>query len=127
MRVGMYTAVVQLSQRQVESCWQTKLAQACTQLMVVECDQAYVHVWGKLIRGGCVAVLLLLQGEPELERLKRELEELKHAPRGLEGTFRTAAEMERHRCVSVGERVRLCVVWEHCCYNKSSGPNRSAC
>lgn len=38
------------------------------------------------------------QGEPELERLKRELEELKHAPRGLEGTFRTAAEMERHRC-----------------------------
>lgn len=41
----------------------------------------------------------LLQGEPELERLKRELEELKHAPRGLEGTFRTAAEMERHRCV----------------------------
>jgi hypothetical protein len=38
-----------------------------------------------------------LQGEPELERLKRELEDLKHAPRGLEGTFRTAAEMERHR------------------------------
>lgn len=37
------------------------------------------------------------QGEPELERLKRELEEIKHAPRGLEGTFRTAAEMERHR------------------------------
>lgn len=37
------------------------------------------------------------QGEPELERLKRELEDLKHAPRGLEGTFRTAAEMERHR------------------------------
>eukprot|EP00775_Hariotina_reticulata_P013475 gene13475-13601_t len=36
-------------------------------------------------------------GEPELDRLKRELEELKHAPRGLEGTFRTAAEMERHR------------------------------
>lgn len=39
----------------------------------------------------------MFQGEPELERLKRELEELKHAPRGLEGTFRTAAEMERHR------------------------------
>jgi hypothetical protein len=37
------------------------------------------------------------QGEPELERLKRELEELKHAPRGLEGSYRTAAEMERHR------------------------------
>lgn len=36
-------------------------------------------------------------GEPEVERLKRELEELKSAPRGLEGTFRTAAEMERHR------------------------------
>lgn len=45
----------------------------------------------------CAAVGVLLQGEPELERLKRELEELKHAPRGLEGTFRTAAEMERHR------------------------------
>ncbi len=37
------------------------------------------------------------QGEPEFERLKRELEEVKNAPRGLEGTFRTAAEMERHR------------------------------
>ncbi|KIY93744.1 hypothetical protein MNEG_14218 [Monoraphidium neglectum] len=36
-------------------------------------------------------------GEPELERLKRELDELKHAPRGLEGSYRTAAEMERHR------------------------------
>ncbi len=40
---------------------------------------------------------LQLQGEPEFERLKRELEEVKNAPRGLEGTFRTAAEMERHR------------------------------
>ena len=39
----------------------------------------------------------LLQGEPEFERLKRELEDVKNAPRGLEGTFRTAAEMERHR------------------------------
>lgn len=39
----------------------------------------------------------LRQGEPEFERLKRELEEVKNAPRGLEGTFRTAAEMERHR------------------------------
>ena len=38
-----------------------------------------------------------MQGEPEFERLKRELEEVKNAPRGLEGTFRTAAEMERHR------------------------------
>jgi hypothetical protein len=37
------------------------------------------------------------QGEPELERLKRELEELKHQPRGLEGSYRTQAEMERHR------------------------------
>ena len=37
------------------------------------------------------------QGEPGFERLKRELEELKNAPRGLEGTYRTAAEMERHR------------------------------
>ncbi|CAD7697548.1 unnamed protein product [Ostreobium quekettii] len=39
----------------------------------------------------------LMQGEPELERLKRELEEVKNTPRGLEGTFRTAAEKERHR------------------------------
>ena len=39
----------------------------------------------------------LLQGEPEFDRLKRELEEVKNQPRGLEGTFRTAAEMERHR------------------------------
>ena len=38
-----------------------------------------------------------LQGEPEFDRLKRELEEVKNQPRGLEGTFRTAAEMERHR------------------------------
>jgi len=40
---------------------------------------------------------VIAQGEPEFERLKRELEEVKNAPRGLEGTFRTAAEMERHR------------------------------
>jgi hypothetical protein len=38
-----------------------------------------------------------LQGEPKFERLKRELEEVKNAPRGLEGTFRSTAEMERHR------------------------------
>ncbi len=38
-----------------------------------------------------------MQGEPEFDRLKRELEEVKNQPRGLEGTFRTAAEMERHR------------------------------
>ena len=37
------------------------------------------------------------QGEPEFERLKMQLEEVKAQPRGLEGTFRTAAEMERHR------------------------------
>lgn len=37
------------------------------------------------------------QGEPEFERLKRELDEVKNQPRGLEGTFRSAAEMERHR------------------------------
>lgn len=40
---------------------------------------------------------LAWQGEPEFERLKRELEDVKNAPRGLEGTFRSAAEMERHR------------------------------
>ncbi len=37
------------------------------------------------------------QGEPELERLKRELEELKHAPRSVEGSFRSQADMDRHR------------------------------
>jgi hypothetical protein len=30
----------------------------------------------------------LRHNEPEFDRLKRELEEVKHAPRGLEGTFR---------------------------------------
>jgi hypothetical protein len=42
----------------------------------------------------------VLQGEPEFDRLKRELEEVKNAPRGLEGTFRSAAEMERHRAAA---------------------------
>ena len=42
----------------------------------------------------------MLQGEPEFDRLKRELEEVKNAPRGLEGTFRSAAEMERHRAAA---------------------------
>lgn len=42
----------------------------------------------------------LVQGEPEFDRLKRELEEVKNAPRGLEGTFRSAAEMERHRAAA---------------------------
>ena len=40
---------------------------------------------------------VVVQGEPEFDRLKRELEEVKNAPRGLEGVFRTAAEMERQR------------------------------
>lgn len=40
---------------------------------------------------------LVLKGEPEFERLKQQLDEVKHAPRGLEGTYRSAAEMERHR------------------------------
>lgn len=44
--------------------------------------------------------MTLLQGEPEFDRLKRELEEVKNAPRGLEGTFRSAAEMERHRAAA---------------------------
>lgn len=39
----------------------------------------------------------LRQGEPEFERLKRELDEVKNAHRGMDGTFRSAAEMERHR------------------------------
>lgn len=37
------------------------------------------------------------QGEPEFERLKRELDEVKHAPRGMDGAYRSAAEMDRHR------------------------------
>ena len=40
---------------------------------------------------------MLRQGEPEFERLKAELEAVKNAPRGLEGSFRTAADTERHR------------------------------
>lgn len=39
----------------------------------------------------------MAQGEPEFERLKRELDEVKHQHRGLDGTYRSAAEMERHR------------------------------
>lgn len=40
----------------------------------------------------------LRQGEPQFERLKRELDEVKAAPsRSLEGTYRTTAEMERAR------------------------------
>lgn len=31
----------------------------------------------------------LKQGEPEFERLKRELEEVKHSHRGLDGTYRS--------------------------------------
>ncbi|KXZ54862.1 hypothetical protein GPECTOR_4g934 [Gonium pectorale] len=38
----------------------------------------------------------LRQGEPEFERLKRELDEVKHQPR-MEGAYRNAAEMERHK------------------------------
>lgn len=43
---------------------------------------------------------MVVQGEPEFDRLKRELEDVKNAPRGLEGTFRSAAEMERHRAAA---------------------------
>lgn len=40
----------------------------------------------------------LLQGEPQFERLKKELEELKAAPtRSLDGTYRSSAELERAR------------------------------
>lgn len=40
----------------------------------------------------------LRAGEPQFERLKRELDELKAVPsRALEGTYRNTAEMERHR------------------------------
>mmetsp|Transcript_9701 Transcript_9701/g.26290 ORF Transcript_9701/g.26290 Transcript_9701/m.26290 type:complete len:665 (+) Transcript_9701:145-2139(+) len=39
----------------------------------------------------------LKQGEPEFDRLKRELEEVKQNHRGLDGTYRSQAEMERHR------------------------------
>lgn len=41
--------------------------------------------------------LLCCQGEPEFARLKQELEDVNSQPRALEGTFRTAAELERHR------------------------------
>ncbi|KAK9823299.1 hypothetical protein WJX72_001733 [[Myrmecia] bisecta] len=39
----------------------------------------------------------LRQVEPEFDRLRRELEEIENQPHGMEGTFRTAAETERHR------------------------------
>jgi hypothetical protein len=39
----------------------------------------------------------LLQGERDLERLKHKLEQLQHAPRSHDGTFRTAAEAEWQR------------------------------
>lgn len=40
----------------------------------------------------------LRAGEPQFERLKRELDELKAVPsRSLDGTYRNTAEMERHR------------------------------
>lgn len=58
--------------------------------MIKECNERPPH----MVNGQNHAII---QGEPEFERLKRELEDVKNAPRGLEGTFRTAAEMERHR------------------------------
>jgi hypothetical protein len=45
------------------------------------------------------------QGEPEFDRLKRELEEVKHAHRGLEGTYRSVSEMERHRAKMADEAI----------------------
>lgn len=53
--------------------------------------------WPSRNRTRGASVWSCLQGEPEFERLKRELEEVKNQPRGLDGTFRSAAEMERHR------------------------------
>lgn len=38
-----------------------------------------------------------MQDEPEFDRLKRKLEEVKKQPLGMEGTFRTAAEREWRR------------------------------
>ncbi|GAX74273.1 hypothetical protein CEUSTIGMA_g1722.t1 [Chlamydomonas eustigma] len=53
----------------------------------------------------------LKQGEPEFERLKRELDEVKNAHRGLDGTYRSAAEMERHRAqladAAIGEQLEV--------------------
>lgn len=37
------------------------------------------------------------QGEPKFEKVKRRLEEVKASQRGLEGSFRTSADMDRHR------------------------------
>ncbi len=50
-----------------------------------------------------------MQGEPEFERLKRVMEELKNQPRPVEATYRTANEMERHRHqltdAAIGEQI----------------------
>lgn len=48
--------------------------------------------------GGDPDIAAYAQGEPEFERLKRELDEVKLAhQRSLDGVFRSTAEMDRHR------------------------------
>jgi hypothetical protein len=37
------------------------------------------------------------QGEPKFEKVKRRLEEVKSQQRNVEGTYRTGADMDRHR------------------------------
>lgn len=45
------------------------------------------------------------QGEPVFERLKKQLEEVKGAHRGVDGSFRSAAEMDRQRQVLADQAI----------------------
>lgn len=75
--------------------------------------------------------ILCLQGEPEFERLKRELEEVKNAPRGLEGTFRSAAEMERHRAqmadAAIEEQLEVQTAFRYSIRRRSSALSKPNC
>lgn len=41
--------------------------------------------------------MIPVQGEPEFERLKKEMDDLKQTHRKMDGPFRTTHEMERHQ------------------------------
>ena len=45
------------------------------------------------------------QGEPVFERLKKQLEEVKNAHRGLDGNYRSTAEMDRQRQVIADQAI----------------------
>jgi len=55
-----------------------------------------------------MALVCLLQGEPEFDRLKRELEEVKQSHRGLDGTYRSQVRACIHACIHVRTFVNEC-------------------